>query len=101
MDHLFYNCMHAINFVSIYVIVRPEKSTFVVPIENITSKVIPKRGDVVSFSYMSYSSRALPVAPNIFRVRADTTWERVLAEYEEEENPATELNGKGWEGEGN
>eukprot|EP00026_Physarum_polycephalum_P003064 Phypoly_transcript_03073.p1 GENE.Phypoly_transcript_03073~~Phypoly_transcript_03073.p1 ORF type:complete len:492 (+),score=39.24 Phypoly_transcript_03073:901-2376(+) len=40
--------------------------------------ILPKRGDVVSFSYDSYSRRALPVNPKILCVRLDINWDQVI-----------------------
>jgi len=35
-------------------------------------------GDVVTFSYESYSRREVPLNPKIQRVRTDLSWEEVL-----------------------
>lgn len=45
---------------------------------------MPKSGDIVSFSFQSYSPRAIPVRPEIFRIRGELTWESVVKEYEKE-----------------
>ena len=40
-----------------------------------------KRGDVVTFSFESYSRRALPTEARIVRVRRDVTWQKVIEDY--------------------
>jgi hypothetical protein len=44
--------------------------------------VIPKRGEVVTFTYDSFKS-GLPVNPVIYRSRSDVSWEDVVREYSE------------------
>ena len=39
----------------------------------------PRVGDVVSFSYETQARREAPVAPAIFRVRTDVSWEDVVS----------------------
>lgn len=44
-------------------------------------------GEIVTFSYESYSSRALPVNPQITRIRLDKNWKDLVNEYHlEKEN---------------
>ena len=63
---------------------RPNgSSTFQISRENIKSDVHPKRGDVVTFSCETYSTKGTPVNPQVFRTRKDVTWESVLLEYAE------------------
>eukprot|EP00026_Physarum_polycephalum_P002865 Phypoly_transcript_02874.p1 GENE.Phypoly_transcript_02874~~Phypoly_transcript_02874.p1 ORF type:complete len:846 (+),score=138.45 Phypoly_transcript_02874:54-2591(+) len=61
----------------------PDLSTFPVPVDAISCKM-PKSGDIVSFSFQSYSQKSLPVKPEIFRIRTDLTWEGIVQEYEKE-----------------
>jgi hypothetical protein len=42
------------------------------------------RGDIVTFTYDSFSRRALPINPKIFRKRSDVTWEEVLRNHEKD-----------------
>lgn len=39
----------------------------------------PSVGDIVSFSAESFSRRAAPVGPRIFRIRTDVSWDDVVA----------------------
>lgn len=41
---------------------------------------MPKKGDVVSFTYQSFS-RAVPLFPRLTRIRTDLEWRDVLREY--------------------
>jgi hypothetical protein len=52
----------------------------------------PNRGDLVTFSYTSYSRNSLPVNPVVYRVRTDISWEDVLQEHETEDADP-QLNG--------
>ena len=38
----------------------------------------PKKGDVVTFSFETYSRNPIPVRPKIFRVRTDVFWEDIV-----------------------
>ena len=42
---------------------------------------MPKKGEVVTFSYENYSRRELPVNPKLLRVRKDVSWEEILADH--------------------
>jgi hypothetical protein len=56
---------------------RPEGITFVVEPDSVLIPT-PRVGAVVSFSYETQARREEPVAPAIFRVRSDVSWEDVL-----------------------
>lgn len=45
---------------------------------------MPEEGDIVSFSYDSFSRRLAPVNPTIFRIRKDIDWDDVIRNYESE-----------------
>eukprot|EP00026_Physarum_polycephalum_P001003 Phypoly_transcript_01004.p1 GENE.Phypoly_transcript_01004~~Phypoly_transcript_01004.p1 ORF type:complete len:1224 (-),score=188.92 Phypoly_transcript_01004:75-3746(-) len=45
---------------------------------------VPIRGDIVTFTYDSFSRRALPINPKIFRKRSDVTWEEVVMNHEKD-----------------
>ena len=39
---------------------------------------MPKRGDIVTFTYQNVTQRSIPSSPKIIRIRTDVTWEQVL-----------------------
>lgn len=47
-------------------------------------EVKPKEGDIVTFTYESYSRRAVPVNPKIYRIRKDTNWEQVVSNFQKD-----------------
>ena len=57
---------------------RPDGETMKVEEEK---EIEMKRGDVVTFSFESYSRRALPTEARIVRVRRDVTWQKVIEDY--------------------
>jgi hypothetical protein len=52
-----------------------------------------KRGDVVTFSYETLSRRAVPVNPEILRVRTDLTWIDVVRSFLSDNSKLELLNG--------
>jgi hypothetical protein len=52
-----------------------------------------RRGDIVTFSYESYSRRALPTEARILRVREDTTWEKIVFDYSQQIPKSQVLSG--------
>lgn len=43
-----------------------------------------KKGDVVTFSYKSYSSNSIPVDPKVIRIRKDLEWRDVMRSHAQE-----------------
>ena len=83
-------------------IFRPNEHVFEVPVENVVvanvsiwfifyphppsliSFLIIKNiaiGDIVSFSFETYSRRDTPVHPKILRIRQDITWQNVIHNF--------------------
>jgi len=56
----------------------PDGMTFTGSSENAKLGTEPKVGNVVTFTYENFSRRALPVNPQILRIREDVSWEEVL-----------------------
>ena len=50
----------------------------------------PKIGDVVTFSYESFSRRDTPVNPIIYRTRSDVLWDDVVSVSERERSAISE-----------
>jgi signal peptidase I len=42
---------------------------------------VPKRGDIVTFTYETYSRRDVPVNPKLLRVRKDVSWESIVVDH--------------------
>eukprot|EP00026_Physarum_polycephalum_P001704 Phypoly_transcript_01706.p1 GENE.Phypoly_transcript_01706~~Phypoly_transcript_01706.p1 ORF type:complete len:1010 (+),score=136.82 Phypoly_transcript_01706:80-3109(+) len=59
----------------------PSGGTFIVPPQNVKAKPLPKKGDVVTFSYDDFSRKALPVNPTIYQIRQDLAWDDVVENY--------------------
>ena len=53
---------------------------------------LPKKGDVVTFSYDDYSRKALPVNPTIFQIRQDLAWDDVVRNFLREAREMQFLN---------
>ena len=49
--------------------------------DDVLYDVDPKKGDVVTFSFETYSRSTVPVRPKIFRIRTDVNWEDVVRSY--------------------
>jgi hypothetical protein len=45
------------------------------------SHVQPKKGEIVTLDYESYSRKSAPVNPTIVRIRTDLRWEDVVADF--------------------
>ena len=62
---------------------RPDGSLFQAPCQHThdTLAAMPKKGDIVTFTFESFSNRSLPVNPEISRIRADLTWREVLRHH--------------------
>jgi hypothetical protein len=43
--------------------------------------VNPKKGDIVTFAYETYSRSSVPVHPKVFRIRTDLNWEAVVKNF--------------------
>lgn len=70
---------------------RPDGTTFPAEYHH---EVPVKEGDIVTFSYDSYSRRKLiPVNPKIIRVRNDISWQQVVATHANESPFQLSLNG--------
>lgn len=41
----------------------------------------PRMGDVVTFTYDSFSPKSIPTRPKIYRIRTDTTWKEILRDF--------------------
>eukprot|EP00026_Physarum_polycephalum_P001974 Phypoly_transcript_01978.p1 GENE.Phypoly_transcript_01978~~Phypoly_transcript_01978.p1 ORF type:complete len:752 (+),score=127.08 Phypoly_transcript_01978:45-2300(+) len=50
-------------------------------VEYANSHVLPKKGDIVTLEYESYSRKSAPVNPTIVRIRTDLRWEDVVADF--------------------
>lgn len=70
---------------------RPNGKTF--EIRDIDEGIDLEEGDVVTIEYDSQSRRETPVNPRITRIRSDTNWETVLAEYARDAPQQNLLNG--------
>lgn len=55
---------------------RHDGTTFVVPPEDVHVKGL-KIGDVVSFSYSSFSRRGSPANPTVYKKRDDVAWSEI------------------------
>eukprot|EP00026_Physarum_polycephalum_P001930 Phypoly_transcript_01933.p1 GENE.Phypoly_transcript_01933~~Phypoly_transcript_01933.p1 ORF type:complete len:924 (+),score=109.23 Phypoly_transcript_01933:169-2940(+) len=69
--------------VGTFLLQLPNNSTFQVFRANIKSDVYPKKGDIVTFLCESYSTKGIPVNPQVSRIRKDVTWESILQDYSE------------------
>lgn len=67
---------------------------FNVPPENMLLKQQLKPGDIVTFTFDSYSRRAAPVDPKITHKREDISWEDILDDYTNEVSQANQLTGR-------
>lgn len=65
-----------------YNISRPNQTTFnaKVPL-TFRSQVRPQKGDVVSFSYWNFSFSGVPIKPQIYRIRYDLNWDKVVHDF--------------------
>lgn len=54
---------------------------FEVNISKIECAVLPKKGDVVTFSYDNYTSLGVPVNPKIVQIRTDVSWEQLTDDH--------------------
>lgn len=69
----------ALNHINLSIYFRPDGPTFKVGKES--SNVTPREGDIVTFSFESYSRREIPVNPFVSRIRKDISWRDVLREH--------------------
>lgn len=53
----------------------------------------PIPGDVVTFTYENYSTAAVPVNPELYRIRRDMTWEDVIRNYATSDRQHAVLSG--------
>lgn len=61
---------------------RPRGDVFSVPFQNLQIREEKVQvGDIVSFSYDSFSRRSIPINVKIFRIRKDLEWEQVIESY--------------------
>ena len=75
-------------FLFLFMSCRPDGTTF-----KAQSQGLPLRaGDIVTFSYESYSPRSLPVNPLVTRVRLDKFWREIVREFRESQQQ--NYNGK-------
>ena len=44
----------------------------------------PKKGDIVTVEYLSFSKTAAPVSPTIVRIRRDVVWQDAVRAYARE-----------------
>ncbi len=61
--------------------IRPDGPTFSVTKSNVKLKILPEKGDIVSFSYDNYSRRSLPINPKVYRLRHDMTWDYLVKSH--------------------
>lgn len=60
---------------------RPDETLFQVTLEDFVHNTKPKEGDVVTFTYQSYSRYSVPIQPKIYRIREDVAWEDVVRDF--------------------
>eukprot|EP00026_Physarum_polycephalum_P001919 Phypoly_transcript_01922.p1 GENE.Phypoly_transcript_01922~~Phypoly_transcript_01922.p1 ORF type:complete len:959 (+),score=104.66 Phypoly_transcript_01922:166-3042(+) len=63
---------------NMYTLQMPDGSEFQAPYQHSSHESLPKKGDVVTFTFENFSNRSLPINPEISRVREDLTWRDVL-----------------------
>eukprot|EP00026_Physarum_polycephalum_P001288 Phypoly_transcript_01289.p1 GENE.Phypoly_transcript_01289~~Phypoly_transcript_01289.p1 ORF type:complete len:982 (+),score=115.84 Phypoly_transcript_01289:110-3055(+) len=66
----------------------PDGVSFKIPMQ----KVVPKKGDVVTFSYDSYTVKSVPLNPRNYRIRTDMTWEEAIHTFEQQITATTISN---------
>lgn len=72
----------------VFIFFRPDWTLVKASISD-NADTVPKKGDIVTFEYNSFSRYALPVAPNITRIRKDIDWQHVVREYASDSNDGT------------
>eukprot|EP00026_Physarum_polycephalum_P002904 Phypoly_transcript_02913.p1 GENE.Phypoly_transcript_02913~~Phypoly_transcript_02913.p1 ORF type:complete len:747 (+),score=87.92 Phypoly_transcript_02913:75-2315(+) len=62
------------------VLQTPEGATFSVPKEECLKQIsaVPKKGEIVTFTYENLSRRDAPTNPKLLRIRKDVSWESVV-----------------------
>lgn len=60
---------------------------------NVSEELEVDEGDIVSFSFETFSRNSTPVKPFIFRVRIDLSWEDVIKSFADEAAHQQFLNG--------
>eukprot|EP00026_Physarum_polycephalum_P001164 Phypoly_transcript_01165.p1 GENE.Phypoly_transcript_01165~~Phypoly_transcript_01165.p1 ORF type:complete len:960 (+),score=125.04 Phypoly_transcript_01165:678-3557(+) len=73
-----------------YFLRMPNEIVFEVSAENVKLETKAKKGDIVTFSYDSYTNRNVPSNPTVYRIRTDVLWEDVVFNFEQ--NIAFSLN---------
>lgn len=64
--------------------IRPDGKSLEVPPQKVMLQDQPKKGDIVSISFDSFSRRALPTNPKIYRIRTDVSWQHVVWNFHQE-----------------
>lgn len=72
---------------------RPSGTTFNIENANIQCSPRPKVGDLVTLEYDNFTQKEVPVNAIITRIRKDTTWREVVADYVANKSQAKTLNG--------
>eukprot|EP00026_Physarum_polycephalum_P003873 Phypoly_transcript_03889.p1 GENE.Phypoly_transcript_03889~~Phypoly_transcript_03889.p1 ORF type:complete len:768 (+),score=139.06 Phypoly_transcript_03889:1-2304(+) len=70
----------------------PDGKLLSVPSHYVETPVAPRAGDIVTYTYQSLSSRAMPIHPTVVRIREDLAWEEVVANFLREKPPVHALN---------
>ena len=55
----------------------PDRSTFSMNVHGVP----PQEGDIVTFSFDTFSRKAVPLQPKLERIRKDMSWEDVLRSH--------------------
>lgn len=61
--------------------------------KNVVCDPKPKKGDVVTFWFESFSRNAVPVKPTIYRIRTDIAWKDVMHNHAKDISQSQMLNG--------
>jgi hypothetical protein len=66
------------SFLILFPFYSPDGTYFDVTTDDVLYDTNPKKGDVVTFSFESFSRSPIPVRPKIFRIRTDVLWEDIV-----------------------
>ena len=75
----------------LFLLNRPDGIEFTVPTPTDVQQM--KRGDVVTFSYTTYTAKSTPTQPRILRTRRDVSWDDVLRDHATQNTQKLTLNG--------
>ena len=75
----------------LFLLHRPDGIEFTVPTPTDVQQM--KRGDVVTFSYTTYTAKSTPTQPRILHTRRDVSWDDVLRDHATQNTQKLILNG--------